>query len=262
MSDVSGQAGSYRTPRGRALAQNVRFGGFRPLLQLEPLVWLLLASSMRVLALTMPPAFLVANLAVLMAVITSTRRVVEALGGQTGLGRFGIGESWRLIGWTLRTLWPFGVGLLAIALLAPLFGVSNTKLVMAIGTGIDAIAFDCFTTEQRLVCAFTAMVAFLLAVAAGEGQEANLTTLSQLMQRHWPALLLAMGLVFAWTAVLTGVQEWVRPHAGAAIRAAGYRSAGGIGLFFLFVVGFAFVRLSVTIWLLALCLRRSQRAGR
>jgi len=211
---------------------NVSFGPFR---LLEAVPWLLVAATMRVIAfaggLIALPAIMLANIALLLAFVIVTWRMVLATDGRSGLGLLGLSQQ---------------IGM-ARAVLPPIFGVLMAATVVAAVTGLtgrpgefmlgfDGIAFDQVSHAGRL---WSALVAALVLLMVLQVDEANVAALAVLLH---PFQGYVRGLV---------VQMWQQSELPISVKSL---------LSMVFIFSFATVRLWLTVAILVFALRQSYRA--
>lgn len=141
---------------------NVSFGPFR---FLEAVPWLVLAASMRVISFNNPliafPAIIFASIAVLHAFLVVTQRSIEMAHGKTDLGALTFGEQSRL---TRAILWR--IALLMITATAAVAAAGYAGLAPHLMAGLDGMAFDQNTGIGKFWSALVAALVLLTIVGA------------------------------------------------------------------------------------------------
>jgi hypothetical protein len=231
-----------------------QFGPFR---LLQALPWLVLAAAMRVIAFgggaVALPAIIVANLAVLQAFLATATRSIEAEGGQTGLGNLDYLEQFQLM---CVVLWRI-VGLMLAATLA-LAALGFTGMAPGMLYGIDGMAFDQFTVTGKFWSAFVAALILLILVGAerNRGNVALFAALGEFVRRWYWLGGAAIVLAIAYLG-LGLVQGFVRE----AIRIFWQTSDASQFIknliYFVFIFGFAMLRLWMTLLILTFGLKQS-----
>ena len=240
----------------RLALPSVSYGPFR---QVQAVPWLVLAATMRLLAfaggLIAIPAIMIANVALLLAFVIVTWRMVLISNGHSGLGQMGLAQQIRMS----RTV------------LFPIFGLLIAATVLAAGSGLvdrpgdfmlgfDGIAFDQASHPGRLWSAVVAALLLLMVLQVDEAAKPSLfRAVGQFVDRAaW--LVPGVLLVAAIAILLHPVQGWFRLlirdmwlHADMPTGIKGLLS-------FAFVFGFATLRLWLTVAILVFALRRSYQA--
>jgi hypothetical protein len=231
-----------------------QFGPFR---LLQALPWLVMAAAMRVIAFgggaVALPAIIVADLAVLQAFLATATRSIEAEGGQTGLGDLDFLEQFQLM---RVVLWRI-VGLM-LAATAAMLALGLYDLAPAMLLGIDGMAFDLRTVSGKFWSALIAALVLLIIVDAerNNGKVTIFAALREFAQRwYWLGgavivlgiAYLGLGLVQGWTrsAIWT---FWQTSEASQFIKNL---------IYFVFIFGFAMLRLWMTLLILTYALRLS-----
>ncbi|WP_376987913.1 hypothetical protein [Bosea sp. R86505] len=235
---------------------NVSFGPFR---LLEAVPWLLVAATMRVIAfaggLIALPAIMLANIALLLAFVIVTWRMVLATDGRSGLGLLGLSQQ---------------IGM-ARAVLPPIFGVLMAATVVSALTGLigrpgefmlgfDGIAFDQASHVGRV---WSALVAALVLLMVLQVDEASKPSLSRAIRRFWQHarwLVPGVVLVAVVAVLLHPIQGYVR---GLIIQMWQHSQLPMLVkslLSMVFIFSFATVRLWLTVGILVFALRQSYRA--
>jgi hypothetical protein len=141
---------------------HVSFGPFR---FLEAMPWLVLAASMRVMAFNNHfiaiPAIVFASIAVLHAFLVVAQRSIEMAHGQTSLGALTFNEQSRL---TRAILWRIGVLMIAATLAVSAAGY--TSFGPNLLSGLDGMAFDQASGGGKFWSAFVAALILLMVVGA------------------------------------------------------------------------------------------------
>ena len=169
---------------------------FGPVLVLETMPWLMLAAALRMIAsggkLVALPAFVAAETALFLAFVLATRRIIEATGGQTGLGALGFGDQLRL---ARRVLWQRFA--LIFGVYAALIFAGARRVAPHVIIGFDGVAFDQFTNPGRFLSACFAAVVLLMILR------------SDLVQR-WRYVAGGFLVVFVFHLLLAPVQNGAR----------------------------------------------------
>jgi hypothetical protein len=231
-----------------------QFGPFR---LLQALPWLVLAAAMRVIAFgggaVALPAIIVANLAVLQAFLATATRSIEAEGGQTGLGNLDFIEQFQLM---RVVLWRIVALMMAVvvALLALGFDKSAANMLL----GIDGMAFDQSTVRGKFWSAFIAALILLILVGA-EQNDGNVALFAALREfaRRWYWLggaAVVLGIAYLGLGLVQGLVRsaiwnlWQTAEASQFIKNL---------IYFVFVFGFAMLRLWMTLFILTYGLKQS-----
>jgi hypothetical protein len=231
-----------------------QFGPFR---LLSALPWLVLAAAMRVIAFggggVALPAIIVADLAVLQAFLATATRSIEAEGGQTGLGGLDFLEQFQLM---RVVLWRI-VGLM-IAVTVALLLAGFTKVAPHMLSGIDGMAFDQFTTVGKFWSAFIAALILLILVGSEQnrGKVALFAALGEFAKRwYWlGGAVVVLGIAYLGLGLVQGFVRsaiwtfWQTSEASQFIKNL---------IYFVFIFGFAMLRLWMTLLILTFGLRQS-----
>ncbi len=224
-----------------------QFGPFR---LLQALPWLVLAAAMRVIAFgggaVALPAIIVANLAVLQAFLATATRSIEAEGGQTGLGDLDFLEQFQLM---RVVLWRIVGLMVAVAMAMAMLGFTGMAPDMLYG--IDGMAFDQHTVTGKFWSAFIAALILMILVGAerDRGKVRLFAALGEFTRRwYWlGGAVVVLGIAYLGLGV---VQSWVRD----AIRMFWQTSDAGQFIknliYFVFIFGFAMLRLWMTLLIL------------
>jgi hypothetical protein len=239
--------------------QNVSFGPFR---FLEAMPWLALAASMRVIAYGNPflaiPAIVLASIAVLHGFLVVTQRSIELAHGQTSLGALDFTEQSRL---TRAILWR--LGLLMIGASVATAAAGYTSLAPHMMTGLDGMAFDQFTAIGKFWSAAVAALTLLMIVGAerNEGKVRFWEAAAEFGRRGlWlGAAVIALGIIYLGLGLGQGL---IRNALWHFYQTAPYSLLIKNLIYFVFIFGFATLRLWVTLLVLTWGLKQSYvRAG-
>lgn len=234
------------------------FGPFR---FLEALPWLVLAAAMRVVAFgggaIALPAIVIANIAVLHAFIAVAQRSIELAGGRTGLSELSSGEQFGL---SLSVLWR--ITLLMIAAVFATWAAGYASLAPYFLSGLDGMAFDQFTDPGKLWSAAIAAVVLLMLVGAerNSGRISLLTAAGELARRSlWMgAAVIALGLIYLGLGLGQG---WVRSAIWNFWQISSASQFIKNLIYFVFIFGFAMLRLWITLLVLTFGLKQSYIRG-
>jgi hypothetical protein len=234
------------------------FGPFR---LLHALPWLILAAAMRVVAFRgdamMLPAIIVADVSILLAFFATAQRSIEASGGQSALGELALGEQFRL---SLSILWRIALVMIAAALGTAAIGY--TAFAPNLMSGLDGMAFDQFTQAGRFWSAGIAALVLLMIVRAERngGEIALFPAIAEFARRGlWlGAAVIALGVV---NIALGFGQEIVRSAIWQFWQTSGATDFVKNLIYFVFIFGFAMLRLWVTLTILTVGLRQSYVRG-
>ena len=234
---------------------------FGPLRFLEALPWLVLAAAARVIAFgggaVAFPATFVASIAVLHAFFVVAQRSIELADGQTGLGELDFREQYRL---TWAILWRIVLLMLAATSVSSWAGyVSVTPHLIA---GLDGMAFDQFTDIGKFWSAIIAALILLMAVDAERngGRVSFRRAIGELARRGlWMGTaILVLGVVYL---ALGLGQGWVRSAIWQFWQTSASSQLIKNLLYFVFIFGFAMLRLWVTLLILTYGLKQSYIHG-
>jgi hypothetical protein len=186
---------AFRKQRQASLP-DISFGPYRFVILALP--WLILAAAMRVIAFggggVALPAIIIANLAVIHAVLVAAQRCIEMTGGQSSLGELGIAEQFKL-----SLAIACRIALLMIAAAAALAAAGYGSLAPHMLAGIDGMAFDQFTVIGKFWSAAVGAVTLLMVVGAEQngGRVAFFEAAGELARRwFWlGAAVIALGVV-------------------------------------------------------------------
>ncbi|HVQ73121.1 MAG TPA: hypothetical protein VMT08_37035 [Bradyrhizobium sp.] len=233
---------------------NVSFGPFR---FLEAMPWLVLAASMRVIAFNNPfiaiPAIGLASIAVLHAFLVVTQRSIELAHGQTNLGALTFNEQSRL---TRAILWR--ISLLMIAATIAVLAAGYISFAPHLMKGLDGMAFDQFTDIGKFWSAVVAALTLLMIVDAEQnrGRISFRNAAAEFARRSlWlGAAVIALGIIYLCLGIGQGLirnalwQFYQTSPAHPVIKNL---------IFFVFIFGFATLRLWVTLFVLTWGLKQS-----
>lgn len=235
---------------------SVSYGPFR---QIGALPWLMVAATMRVIAflggLVALPAIIAANIALLLAFVVVTWRMVETSHGRTQLGSLGFSRQKQMVR----------------SVLLPVFGLLTAATAVAAGAGIvehpgdfmlgfDGIAFDQTTHHGRFWSAFVAALVLLMVLQVDEETRPNLFRAFRQFVRRAAWLVPGVLAVAAVSLLLHPVQDWFRLLIRDVWLGDGVPTNVKVLLSFSYVVIFATIRLWLTVAILVFALRQSYRA--
>jgi hypothetical protein len=238
---------------------NVSFGPFR---FLEAMPWLVLAASMRVIAFGSPliaiPAIVLASVAVLHAFLVVAQRSIELAHGQTSLGALDFTEQSRL---TRAILWRIGLLMLATSIAVLAAGYKSVASHMM--SGLDGMAFDQFTDIGKFWSAAIAALTLLMIVGAERNDgRVNFREAAVEFARRilWlGAAVIVLGIIYLGLGLGQGLIRNALRHF---YQTAPYSQLIKNLIFFMFILGFAMLRLWVTLLVLTWGLKQSYlRAG-
>jgi hypothetical protein len=235
----------------------VSFGPFR---LMEAVPWLMFATAMRIIqsmgGLQALLAAVCSDLSIFLAFLLAARRMIEFADGKTGLGKLSFTEQMIL---ARKAMVPVLLMMLAGSFAMIAIGARWTGVQML--NGFDAIAFDQFIAPEMVWSAFLAVVTLLMLLAVESNGNANLfAALKELWQRS----LFMVPAIVAVTAAHIGlsvVQGLVRGVVYMFWHSTATPQLGRTLVYFLFIFGFASVRLWVTLAILTFALRESYRRG-
>jgi hypothetical protein len=231
-----------------------QFGPSRLLLALP---WLVFAAAMRVIAFggggVALPAIVLADLAVLQAFLATATRSIEAAGGQTGLGDLDFLEQFQLM---RVVLWRI-VGLMLTATVVLLvLGLDRFAPNMLLG--IDGMAFDLITVSGKFWSAFIAALVLLILVGAerNRGRVALFAALREFARRwYWlGGAVVVLGIAYLGLGL---VQGFVRNAIWNFWQTSGASQFIKNLIYFVFIFGFAMLRLWMTLLILTYGLKQS-----
>jgi hypothetical protein len=241
----------------KALQTSVPQSQFGPFRLLQALPWLVLAAAMRVIAFgggaVALPAIIVANLAVLQAFLATAARSIEAEGGQTRLGNLDSLEQFQLM---RVVLWRIVALMVAVAMTLLMLGLTEQAPHML--HGIDGMAFDQHTVPGKFWSAFIAALILLILVGAEQnnGRVALFIALGEFARRwYWlGGAVIVLGIAYLGLGLLQGFVRsviwnfWQTSDATQFIKNL---------IYFVFIFGFAMLRLWMTLLILTYGLKLS-----
>ena len=233
---------------------NASFGPFR---FFEAMPWLVLAASMRVIAFNSPliaiPATVFASIAVLHAFLVVTQRSIEMAQGQTNLGVLTFTEQSRL---TRAILWR--IGLLMIGATMAALAVGYASFAPHLMKGLDGMAFDQFTDIGKFWSAVVAALTLLMIVDAEQNRgRVSFRRAAEEFARRIPwlgAAVIALGVIYLGLGLGQGL---IRNALWQFYQASTAHPLIKNLIFFVFIFGFAMLRLWVTLLVLTWGLKRS-----
>jgi hypothetical protein len=241
----------------KSLQTSVPQAQFGPFRLLQALPWLVLAAAMRVIAFgggaVALPAIIVANLAVLQAFLATATRSIEAEGGQTGLGNLDFIEQFQLM---RVVLWRIVALMMAVAVALLALGFDKSAANMLLG--IDGMAFDQSTVRGKFWSAFIAALILLILVGAEQknGKIALFAALREFARRwYWlGGAAVVLGIAYLGLGLVQGLVRsaiwnfWQTAEASQFIKNL---------IYFVFIFGFAMLRLWMTLFILTYGLKQS-----
>jgi hypothetical protein len=233
---------------------NVSFGPFR---FLEAMPWLVLAASMRVIAFNNAfiaiPAIGFASIAVLHAFLVVTQRSIELAQGQTSLGALTFSEQSRL---TRAILWRIALLMIAATMAVSLAGF--TGFAPHLLTGLDGMAFDQGTSLGKFWSALVAAIVLLMVVGAEQnrGRVAFWKAVDELARRslRLGAAVVVLGVLYLGLGLGQGL---IRNALWQFYQTSALHPLIKNLIYFVFIFGFATLRLWVTLLVLTWALRQS-----
>lgn len=251
---MAGMTIALRRQLHQLTAPQVSFGPFR---FLEALPWLVLATSMRVIAFNSPviaiPAIAFASIAVLHAFLVVAQRSIEQADGQTNLGALDFREQSLL---TREILWRIGLLMIVASLVASAAGYRT--LAPHLMAGLDGMAFDQFTDIGKFWSAVVAALTLLMIVEADRngGQVRLRDAAAEFAHRVlWVgAAVVALGIIYLGLGFGQGLVRNAIWHY--------YQTSASSQMiknliYFMFIFSFAMLRLWVTLIVLTYGLRQS-----
>ena len=236
---------------------NVSYGPFR---LLEAVPWLMFASALRFASygksLLMVISFVLEAIALFLAFLLAARRMIEFTDGHTGLGKLTFAEQMRLARRVLLYVGALLFGAMVLVYLAGAHQVAPSMLL-----GFDGIAFDQFSKAGMVWSSMLAAIVFLMVVRVGADEPVSLLdALKELQARaNWllPAIVVVAAMLFGMTAIQGMARTavflfWQTSAAPQSIKNIVY---------FVFVFGFAALRLWLVLAILTFALRQSYRRG-
>lgn len=242
--------------------------GYGPFRFAEPILWLFIASLLRVL-LHVHPALIVllipVQFAIVFAFVSATARIVEQMRGSTALGALSFADTFAIARTMLRRIFAIIVACATYAIALKQLGAGiDPQALLPMLLIIDGIAFDTFGAHVKIMCSISALILFMMTIDAGTQQPVTISAALKRICEHRLAMAAATGLAASFLMALSSVQGLVRPYAVAWMRALEtVNDTLATAPFFIFVVGFAVVRLMTLVAIFAFFLRTSceRRAG-
>jgi hypothetical protein len=236
----------------------VSFGPFR---FLEALPWLVMAAAMRVVAFgggaMALPAIIMANVAVLHAFLVVAQRSIELADGRTSLGELDFREQSKL---SLAILWRITLLMTTVALALAAAGYSSFAPHMM--GGIDGMAFDQFTDPGKFWSAAIAALVLLMVVGAERdgGRISLLESAGEFARRGlWiGTAVVVLGAVYLGLGLGQG---WVRSAIWNFWQISSSSQLIKNLIYFAFILGFAMLRLWITLVILTYGLKHSYLHG-
>jgi hypothetical protein len=235
---------------------NVSFGPFR---FLEAMPWLVLAASMRVIAFNNRfiaiPAILFASIAVLHAFLVVTQRSIELAQGQTSLGALTFSEQSRL---TRAILWRVGLLMIAVTLAVSVAGY--TDLAPNFMGGLDGMAFDQGSGAGKFWSALVAALVLLMVVSAEQNH--GRVSFRQAAEEFAHCSLWLGAAVIVLGAIFLGLgwaQGLVRNAIWQFYQTSPLHPLLKNLIYFVFIFGFATLRLWIALLVLTFGLKQSYR---
>lgn len=233
---------------------NVSFGPFR---FLEAMPWLVLAASIRVIGFNNRfiaiPAMIFASVAVLHAFLVVTQRSIEMAQGQTNLGALTFSEQSRL---TRAILWR--IGLLMIAVTIAVSAAGHSDLAASFMLGLDGMAFDLGTGAGKFWSALVAAVVLLMVVGADQnrGRVSFWKATAEFARRSlWlGTAVIALGVIFLGLGSAQGI---FRNAIWQFYQTSPLNPLFKNLIYFVFIFGFATLRLWVALLVLTFGLKQS-----
>ena len=239
---------------------NVSYGPFR---LLEAVPWLMFASAIRFVCYGKPSMLAIGlvleSFALFLAFLLAARRMIEFTDGRTELGTLTFGQQLSMA----RRILSVALFLSLMAGLA-LMAVGAQKVAPHLLLGVDGIAFDQFSKTGMVWSGILAAIMLLMVVKADVRGKFSLRevwdTLKELLARSpclFPAIVAVAAMQFGLTAVQGVARSWVYVFWQTSASPQTVKNL----VYFVFVFGFATVRLWLTLAILTFALRESYRRG-
>lgn len=230
---------------------------FGPLRFLEALPWLVMAAAMRVIAFgggaAAIPAIIVASIAVLHAFLVVAQRSIELADGQTNLGELDFREQFSLSKAVLGR-----IALLMFAVSSALLAAGYKSFAPHMMDGLDGMAFDQWTDIGKFWSATIAALILLMIVDAERngGQVSFFKAVGEFARRGlWiGTAVLVLGVVYLGLGLGQG---WVRSAIWNFWQVSSSSQFIKNLIYFVFIFGFAMLRLWVTLLILTFGLKQS-----
>ncbi len=235
---------------------NVSYG---PFYLLEAVPWLMLASALRFLAFGKPAivmvvAFVLESLTLFLAFVLAARRMTEINGAHGSNGEFRLTDQLRLACHILRYVGALLFGAMIVVYLGGAHEFAPTMLL-----GFDGIAFDQFTKPGMVWSSALAAVVFLMVVRADSGRAPSLLDALRVLAARANWFLPAIGAVVAMQFGMTLVQDVGRRMVFLFWETSSSPQNFKNLIYFVFVFGFAALRLWLTLAILTFAFRESHR---
>lgn len=199
------------------------------------------------------PAIAVADVSVLLAFFATAQRSIERAGGRSSLGELTLEEQLKF---SLSILWRITLLMIAAALAVAAAGYS--AFAPHLMAGLDGMAFDQFTQLGRFWSAMIAALVLLIIVHAerNRGDVALFAAIGEFGHRGlWlGTAVIVLGLV---NIALGFGQELVRNALWLFWQTSSSSEVTKSLIYFVFIFGFATLRLWITLWILTQGLRQS-----
>jgi hypothetical protein len=195
----------------------------------------------------------VAHIAVLHAFLVVAKRSIELAGGHTSLGELASGEQFRL---SLSVLWR--IALLMIAGALATWAAGYGSLAPHLLSGLDGMAFDQFTDPGRFWSAAIAALLLLMLVEAErhEGRISFFRAGAEFGRRGLWIVPTVLALGIAYLGLSLG-QGWVRSVIWNFWQVSSASQFIKNLIYFVFIFGFAMLRLWLTLLILTFGLKLS-----
>jgi len=241
------------------IAQTQASGGtFRSALLLETVPWLMLAAALRFViyngGIAALPASIASNAAIFLALLLCARRMIEFTGGATQLGYLTLREQLVLASQVLQP-----VGLVIVGLYVAVSQIGARTLAPSFYFGFDGIAFDQYSNLGRIWSAVVAAVILLMVVRHEHGRRPSLRGAVREFAARWKYLVAGIVAAALFQILLSPVQGFARW--GVYLFWTGTEAPGALktAIYFIFIFGFATLRLWGTVAILIFALRESYR---
>lgn len=231
---------------------------FGPYWLMEAMPWLLLATTMRFLSYYPLPivqvaAMVLESFAIFLAILTAIRRLTEFSGSQMTMADWSLAKQLNLARDIVLRIY-----LLLFAVAFAVFSIGGYYEAINLLFALDGIAFDQGFLLGRIWSSVLVSIILMMVVNVEKtGSSAIISAIKELAQR-WPWMVPAIVAV----AVLQIGLSYVQGVARGALYQFGQTSAVQFvknAVFFLFVFGFASIRLWATLMILTFALSKSDR---
>jgi len=248
------------TARALALAPSLELPrlSFGPFRLLEAVPWLMLATAVRFVVYgktaLMAPALVVESVAIFLAFLLAARRMIEFTDGRTELGKLSFLQQLSM---AKRVL--FDVALLMVGVSIAMSLVAPPRIASAMLLGFDGIAFDQFVKAGMVWSSLLAAIVLLMVVKVGTDLPISLWgALKEMLARSaclLPAIVAVAAMQFGLSAAQGMVRGWVYVFWQTSPSPQQLKNL----VYFVFVFGFASLRLWLTLAILTFALRESYR---